>query len=174
MSWHHEDYISFFAAIGGMVSAGAAAYAAIQSRNSAKDSHQQQMETARFERERHFYELLRSDAARANETVRALDSSDWSYAQAANITYAIESARNRVESAIPLMSSEQILQLKAYFKEQLSHEIKSEMKDILGMPDALYKPKYGWMESRELVEIWLINKEFFGFDHLYDSDLDDE
>lgn len=156
------------------MSAGAAAYAAVQSRNSAKDSHQQQLETAKFERERHFYELLRSDAARANETVKAQDSSDWTYAQAANITYAIESARKRVESAIPLMNAEQIVQLKEYFKEQLSHEIKSEMKDILGMPDALYKPKYDWRESSELVQIWLLNKEFFGFDHFYDSDLDDE
>jgi len=163
LSWHHGDYIGLFSAIGGVVSAGAAAYAAVQSRKSARDSHLQQLEAARFERERHLYELLRSDAARANESVKTQDSSDWTYSQAANITYAIDSARNRINASSPYLAPEQISQLKSYLKEQLSHEIKSELNNDTKPPDAFYKPKEHWIESESLVDTWEVNKKFFDF-----------
>ncbi|ENZ5479355.1 hypothetical protein ACGU0V_000853 [Serratia marcescens] len=165
MSWHHEDYIGLFSAIGGVVSAGAAAYAALQSHKSARDSRLQQLEAARVERERHLYELLRSDAARANESVKTQDSSDWTYSQASNITNAIDSARNRITASSPYLTPEQISQLKSYLKEQLSHEIKSELKNDTDPPDAFYKPKCNWRESESLVNTWKVNQKFFDFNN---------
>ena len=123
--------------------------------------------------ERHLYELLLSDASRANDNVKGVESVDWTYGQAANITYAIESARKRIQAASPQLDDEQIARFKSFFAEQLSHEVKAEMKDMHGMPDALYKPKWDWRESSELVDIWGQNKDFFGYDYVRDSDLED-
>lgn len=161
MSWHHEDYISLFSAIGGVLSAAAAAFAAGLSLKVARESREQQKISAKFEMERHFYELLLSDATRSNDNGKGIESSEWTYAQAANITYAIESARKRLEAAMPQLDGEQIDRFKSFFIEQLSHEVKSELKDKVDTPDILYKPKWNWQESRELIRIWERNKVFF-------------
>lgn len=173
MSWHHGDYINLISAVGTAIAAGAAAVAAWLSFESAKKSQEQQRSSARFEMERHLYELLHIDAQRANESVKGIDSIDWTYNQVANITYAIESARNRLQAATPQLDDEQIARFKSFFTEQLSHEVKAEMKEMGGLPDALYKPKWNWRESAELVEIFGKNKDFFGYDYLRDSDLED-
>lgn len=173
MSWHHGDYIALISAAGTAIAAGAAAVAAGLSYKSAKESQEQQSKSARFEMERHLYELLLSDAKRANESVKGIDSIDWTYNQAANITYAIESARNRLEAAMPQLDDEQIARFKSFFTEQLSHEVKAELKEMGGLPDALYKPKENWRESGELAATFGKNKDFFGYEYLRDSDLDD-
>ena len=47
------------------------------------------------------------------------------------------------------------------------------MKEMGGLPDALYKTRGNCRESMELVDIFGNNKEFFGYDYLRDSDLED-
>ncbi|EGT4276647.1 hypothetical protein SNN84_003381 [Cronobacter sakazakii] len=173
MSWHHGDYINLISAAGTAIAAAAAAVAAWLSFKSAKESQEQQRKSAKFEMERHLYELLQIDAQRANESVKGIDSMDWSYNQVANLTYAIESARKRLQAAIPQLDDEQIARFKSFFTEQLSHEVKAEMKEMGGLPDALYKTRGNCRESMELVDIFGNNKEFFGYDYLRDSDLED-
>ncbi|MEG3112135.1 hypothetical protein SC127_15525 [Pantoea sp. T14] len=163
MSWHHGDYIDFFAAIGGVVSAGAAAYAAIQSRKTAKDSFNQQKESLKFERERHLIELIKADASKANESVKNAQGQDWSFTQAANVTYAIDSAKQRIKESSFNMLPEEIKRFKTFFKDQLSHEITTEMKEAHNMPDAFLKSHKGFKESREIIQLWMDNLRFFDF-----------
>lgn len=173
MDWNHQDYIALVAAVGTVVAAVAAAIAAGLSFKSAKESKEFQIQAARISLEKQLYDLLQSDAIRANDIVRGIQSHDWTFNQVANITYAIESARKRILAMMPPLDDDQILRFKSFFNEQLSHEIKTEMKNMTGPPDALYKSGENWRDSPDLVNIFEENKDFFGYDYVRDSDLED-
>jgi len=169
LSWHHEDFIDLFAAIGGVVSAGAAAYAAIQSRKSANDSFKQQKELLRFEREMHLHNLLKSEAIKANESVKNTRGQDWTFLQVANATYAIDSAKQIIKSKSISYTEEEIEELKTFFLDQLCYEITSEMNEAHNMPDGFLDSHKGFRESRSVITLWLDNLRFFNF--LKDSQL---
>jgi len=163
LSWHHGDYIDFFAAIGGMVSAGAAAYAAIQSRKSANDSFTQQKELFRFEQERHLLDLLRSEASKANESVKNTIGQDWTFFQAANATYALDAAKQIIKGQSVQHTPDEVERYKLFFLDQLCYEITSEMNEAHNMPDGFLDSHKGFRESRQIIPLWLDNLRFFNF-----------
>jgi len=163
LSWHHGDYIDFFAAIGGVVSAGAAAYAAIQSRKSASDSYKQQKELFKFEKERHLHDLLKAEAIKANESVKNTQGQDWTFFQAANATYAIDSAKQLLKDINIQTPSDDIERFKLFFLDQLCYEITSEMNEAHNMPDGFLNSHKGFKESRDIIVIWMDNLRFFNF-----------
>ncbi len=124
MSWHHEDYISLISAIGGMVAAASAAFAAVQSSRSAKTAYLHQKDVANFERIRHLRELLRLETARANETISNTNSEEWTQDQIANIVNALESSKQRIIEAKPYILEAEEKEMRSYVKSQLKNEIK--------------------------------------------------
>ncbi|EGT4354728.1 hypothetical protein SNN68_003886 [Cronobacter sakazakii] len=163
MSWHHGDYIDLISAVGTAIAAGAAAYAAVQSRKSAKDSFIQQQKSFKFERERHLHDLLRAEAMKANESVKNTKGQDWTFFQAANATYAIDAAKQIINSFHPKPSSEDIERYKLLFLDQLNYEITSEMNQAHNMPDGFWHSHKGFRESSEIIRLWLDNLRFFNF-----------
>lgn len=163
MSWHHGDYIDLISAVGTAIAAGAAAYAAVQSRKSANDSFIQQQRSFKFERERHFHDLLRAQAMKANESVKNTKGQDWTFTQAANATYAIDAAKQIINSFDPQASPDDVERYKLLFLDQLNYEITSEMNQGHNMPDGFLNSHKGFIESREIFRLWLDNLRFFNF-----------
>lgn len=163
MSWHAEDWVTFSIAALSAVAAAFAAGAAVSSGKSAREALKQQKEAFHFERKRHFLSLIKADAEKANASVLNTKGMDWSFYQAANATHALESARKRILGAATTLSEHEILELKHFFKEQLSFEITSEMKDGFNFPDGFIESEKNFRESRDIVQIWISNLKFFGF-----------
>lgn len=162
MSWHHEDYLGLASAIGGVIAACAAAFAAIQSRISSKASLEQMQSNAAFERSRYLQDLLRSDANKVNGSINSDDSNDWTFNQIANITKAISSAKQRIIEISTLIDAAEVERFKEFFKNQISQEIMKELSEE-EPPSCIYKVKGDSSQGIQIYEIWSGNKEFFGF-----------
>jgi len=145
------------------IAAGAAAIAAFQSGKSANESLRQQKEAFHFERKKHFMDLLKADAAKANSCVQNTKGMDWSFDQAANVTYAVDSAKQMIKDASSSLSDCEMKKLKEYFKDQLCYEIISEMNQAQNLPDGFLGSHKGFQESRETTRLWLDNLRFFEF-----------
>ncbi|AXH43453.1 hypothetical protein MZUP3_340 [Erwinia phage vB_EhrS_49] len=171
MSWHHEDYVSLIAAIGGLVSAVSAAYAARQSRQSAKESRLQQHEIARFERERHLYELLTADSVRANDNAKQAFPRELSFAQASNIAQALDSARHRIRDFTDADMDAAPEKYIKYFRQHLTEEVNSYLTDMA--PSAIDKRDPS-IEQIEAHSLWTTNRRYFSFRYVEDEDLSDE
>ncbi|WP_435929210.1 hypothetical protein [Dryocola sp. BD613] len=172
MSWHSGDWANFSVTLTSAIAAVAAAYSAFQSGKSAKQSLEYQKEARKFERERHLHELLRSDAFKANHSVKDSASDNWTFSQAANIGSSLDSARQRIVEASLYLDPEDVKTLKQFFKSQLSHEIKQELGNI-DLPDSLYQLQRKSLPFLEAITDWQVNKEFFEFPFVSDVDLND-
>ncbi len=169
MSWHHSDYISLISAIGGMVAAGSAAFAAFQSNRSARESSKHQQELARFERNRYLRELLRLDALKASESLKSPNSDEWVFSQIANVANALESARLRILEATT-ENNDETSHFKKYFKSQLSHEITKALSHD-HPPECIHHSDGVTMTGLKVNTLWLRNKAFFNFSPLRLEDL---
>ncbi|AIX48884.1 hypothetical protein PSNIH1_00710 [Pantoea sp. PSNIH1] len=163
MSWHAEDWASFSITALSAVAAVFAARAAVTSGKSAKEALKQQKEAFQFERKRHFLDLIKADAEKANASVFNTKGMDWSFYQAANATHAIDSARKRILRADTNLSESDILELKSFFKEQLCFEITSEMKEGFNFTGGFTESEKSFRESRDITQLWISNLMFFGF-----------
>lgn len=162
MSWHSGDWANFGIALTSAVAAVAASYAAFQSGRSAKESLRYQRDAVNFERERFLSEMLRSDAARANESVKGVELSQWSFDQVAEIAAAIDSAMNRIYESQSLFSPERIQQHKENFVNQLDEAIHWQLSQE-SAPDAIFRPKGPAYLIVRPNGKWYRAKEFFGF-----------
>lgn len=161
MSWHSGDWATFGVAFFSAIAAGSAALAAISSGRSAKEALKQQRNSFKFDKERHYLELLKSDALKANASVHNTAGMDWKFYQAANATYAMESARQTILGSAAFLNEEEIQRLKDFFKEQLCYEITSETKEGYNLADAFLESHKGFIDSREVIQLWLENLRFF-------------
>ncbi|MFV9686626.1 hypothetical protein ACNY67_07005 [Pantoea sp. KXB45] len=163
MSWHSGDWANFTVTLMSAAAAVAAAIAAFQSGKSANEALNQQKNAFHFERNRHFMDLLKADAAKANTCVQNTKGIDWSFEQAANVTYAVDSAKQMIKDASSVISEVELDKLKEFFKDQLCYEIMSEMRQAKNMPDGFLHSHKGFRESREVIHLWIDNLRFFGF-----------
>lgn len=170
MSWHHEDYISLIAALGGVVSAVAAAYAANQSRKISFKALHQQEAVANFERAKHIQELLNTDAIRANDIAKSVYPNEMNFAQAANMSRALDSARVRIVNFSFAEKSRSMNSLKSYFIQLLSEEVSFYMKGE--MPYFLQGIDIS-IDNAEVHDSWVNSRRFFNFRYCEDSDLSD-
>lgn len=117
----------------------------------------------------HLHNLLKSEAIKANESVKNTRGQDWTFLQVANATYAIDSAKQIIKSKSISYTEEEIEELKTFFLDQLCYEITSEMNEAHNMPDGFLDSHKGFRESRSVITLWLDNLRFFNF--LKDSQL---
>lgn len=162
MSWHSGDWANFGIAFTSAISAVAASYAAFQSGRSAKESLKYQRDAVDFERERFLFEMLRSDAAKANECVKGIEPSSWSFEQVAEIAGAIDSARNRIIEAQSHFGEEKTEHYKEHFVNQLAEGIHWQLSQD-SAPDAIFQPKGSAFLTIRPNGNWYRAKEYFGF-----------
>ncbi|WP_312759467.1 hypothetical protein [Pantoea brenneri] len=177
MSWHHGDYINLISAVGTLAAAVIAMLAAFQSNKSARESrflqkdlmaHQEELHN--FEREKHLYELLRSDADRANDNARQGYPAELSFSQASNLAHSLGSARSRI---LEVSAGDEKITLKyiRYFRDQLTEEVNAYMCDMV---PASIDRKEPTMEQIEASSIWAVSRRFFQFRYCDDEDLSDD
>lgn len=162
MSWHSGDWANFVVALSSAVAAVSAAIAAHKSSKSALDSLEQQRNSFKFEQKKYIQDLLKADAAKANASVHNTKGMDWSFYQAANVTLAVDSARQAISNASLIFPDCNTDELKVFFKEQLNFEITSEMKEGFHMPDGFIDSQKSFKESRQIIQLWIANLKFFG------------
>lgn len=100
---------------------------------------------------------------KANESVKNTKGQDWTFTQAANATYAIDAAKQIINSFDPQASPDDVEGYKLLFLDQLNYEITSEMNQAHNMPDGFLNSHKGFRESREIIRLWLDNLRFFNF-----------
>lgn len=152
MSWGANEW----SAVGGIASAIAAFLSLLVAMTNAKS----QKKSYIFERKKELKDNLFNLSRWANENDKHDSNGQWTAESTANITYAIDAAKQRIKDWTSGNEGSEKDYFIDYFRDFLSYRIVQEMYHPQP-PDSILKVQNINGNENELYDLWFDNKEFF-------------